>query len=341
MKRKMDMKMDMDVKKYESYLSVMDTQIAIKCIKDFFEKKLSEKLDLVRVSSPLFVLPESGTNDNLDGIQKAVDFYIPGVGKRAEIVQSLAKWKRMALKRYGFPEGKGLYTDMNAIRKDETLDNIHSNYVDQWDWEYVIGKEQRNEQTLMRFAEDIYSVFLSTADYVKKLYPCLGLDMPSEIFMITTEELEDMYPDMTPEEREYAIVKERKAVFLMKIGDYLKSGIKHGDRSPDYDDWQLNGDIIFYDEVLDCALELSSMGIRVDGVALKKQLAVCNCEERCELEYHRQLLQGDLPYTIGGGIGQSRICMFLLKKAHIGEVQSTVWPEHIINSCINMNITLL
>lgn len=331
----------MRVKDYKSYLDVMETQIAIKKVKDFFEQRLSEKLNLLRVSSPLFVLPESGTNDNLDGIQKAVSFSVPFIGKDVEIVQSLAKWKRLALHKYEFPLGKGLYTDMNAIRKDENLDNIHSNYVDQWDWESVINKEERNEDKLKKVVRIIYKVFKETEEYIHSLYPEIEHNLPKEITFISTDEIERLFPNMTPEEREYIIVKEKKAVFIMKIGDYLKSGIKHGDRSPDYDDWQLNGDIIFYNEILDIAFELSSMGIRVDELSLERQLKICNCEERSKLQYHKMLLEGKLPYTMGGGIGQSRICMFFLKKAHIGEVQASVWSQEIIENCEKENIKLL
>lgn len=331
----------MKVKDYKSYLDVMETQIAIKKVKDFFEQRLSEKLSLLRVSSPLFVLPESGTNDNLDGIQKAVNFDVPFIDKNVEIVQSLAKWKRLALHKYGFPLGKGLYTDMNAIRKHEVLDNIHSVYVDQWDWERVISKEDRKEDKLKEVVKKIYEIFKETAEYVHFLYPDIKHNFPEEISFISTDELERLFPNLTPEEREYVIVKEKKAVFIMKIGDYLKSGVKHGDRSPDYDDWQLNGDIIFYNDILDIAFELSSMGIRVDESSLERQLKICGCEERRDLEYHKMLLQGKLPYTIGGGIGQSRICMFFLKKAHIGEVQASVWSQEIIDECEKENIKLL
>ena len=327
--------------RYESSLGVIETQQAIKDLKDFFENRLGEMLKLTRVSSPLFVLPETGTNDNLNGVEKPVSFEVPHLRKDAEIVHSLAKWKRIALKKYGFSVGRGLYTDMNAIRKDEELDNLHSLYVDQWDWELIINKEDRTIKTLKKVVKSLYRVFKETEEHVHMIYPEVGCTLPEEITFITSQELLDMYPDLTPKEREDAIVREKKAVFLMQIGKTLSTGEKHDGRSPDYDDWDLNGDILFYNEVLDSAIELSSMGIRVDEEALEKQLKAAGCEERKELDYHKALLNGELPYTIGGGVGQSRICMFFLNKAHIGEVQVGIWPQEMIEECEKAGIKLL
>ncbi|HBI92829.1 MAG TPA: aspartate--ammonia ligase [Terrisporobacter glycolicus] len=327
--------------RYETNLGVIETQQAIKDLKDFFENRLGEMLKLTRVSSPLFVLPETGTNDNLNGVEKPVSFQIPYLRKDAEIVHSLAKWKRMALKKYGFPVGRGLYTDMNAIRKDEELDNLHSLYVDQWDWELIIDKEDRTMETLKKVVRDLYKVFKETEEHVHSIYPEVECILPEEITFITSQELLDMYPDLSPKERENAIAKDKKAVFLMQIGKVLSSGEKHDGRSPDYDDWDLNGDILFYNPVLDSAIELSSMGIRVDEEALERQLKAAKCEDRKELDYHKELLDGKLPYTIGGGIGQSRICMFFLNKAHIGEVQVGIWPQEMIEECSQAGITLL
>ncbi|MBO3443003.1 aspartate--ammonia ligase [Clostridium sp. CCUG 7971] len=328
-------------KEYKNSLGIIQTQQAIKDLKDFFEKRLGEELKLTRVSSPLFVLPESGTNDDLNGIEKAVSFEVPDMGKKAEIVQSLAKWKRMALKKYGFEAGKGLYTDMNAIRKDEELDNIHSIYVDQWDWEVIIDKSDRNKETLKEVVNKIYRVFKETEQHVSGIYPEIKRVLPEEITFITSQELLDMYPELTPKERENKIVKDKGAVFLMQIGRVLSTGDKHDGRSPDYDDWDLNGDILFYNPVLDNAIELSSMGIRVDEESLDRQLRVSGCDERRKLDYHKALLNGELPYTIGGGIGQSRICMYFLNKAHIGEVQVGIWPKDMIEECSEAGIHLL
>ncbi|MFL8711549.1 aspartate--ammonia ligase [Clostridioides sp. GD02377] len=327
-------------KDYNSSLNVIDTQVAIKKLKDFFEMRLSNELNLIRVSSPLFVLPETGANDNLNG-EKAVSFDIPFMNKNAEIVQSLAKWKRLALKKYGFEVGSGLYTDMNAIRKNEELDNIHSLYVDQWDWELVIDKSSRNENTLKDVVERLYGVFKDTEIFVCSMYEGIKEILPEEITFITSQELEDMYPELSPKEREDKIVKDKKAVFITQIGKTLTSGEKHDGRSPDYDDWELNGDILFYNPVLDSALELSSMGIRVDEESLDRQLKLAGCEDRKEFDYHKMLLNGELPYTIGGGIGQSRICMYFLQKAHIGEVQVGVWPQDMIKNCSSAGIELL
>ena len=327
--------------RYESSLGIIETQQAIKDLKDFFENRLGEMLKLTRVSSPLFVLPETGTNDNLNGVEKPVSFEVPHLRKDAEIVHSLAKWKRVALKKYGFSVGRGLYTDMNAIRKDEELDNLHSLYVDQWDWELIINKEDRTMETLKKVVKSLYKVFKETEEHVHSIYPEVECMLPEEITFITTQELLDMYPNLTPKEREDAIVREKKAVFLMQIGKVLSNGQKHDGRSPDYDDWDLNGDILFYNPVLDNAIELSSMGIRVDEKALERQLKLANCEDRKELDYHKALLEGKLPYTIGGGIGQSRICMFFLNKAHIGEVQVGIWPQEMVEECAKSGIVLL
>ncbi len=326
---------------YKTKLSIIQTQEAIKDLKDFFEHRLGEELRLTRVSSPLFVLPETGTNDNLNGIEKAVSFEVPDIGKKAEIVQSLAKWKRMALKKYGLPVGRGIYTDMNAIRKDEELDNIHSIYVDQWDWELIIDKKQRSRETLEEVVKKIYKVFKETEEHVQSIYPEIQKILPEEITFITSQELLDLYPELTPKEREDKIVKDKGAVFLMQIGKVLSNGEKHDGRSPDYDDWELNGDILFYNPVLGRALELSSMGIRVDEESLDRQLRESGCDDRRSLDYHQALLKGELPYTIGGGIGQSRICMYFLKKAHIGEVQVGVWPKEMIEECYEAGISLL
>jgi aspartate--ammonia ligase len=282
----------------------------------------------------LFVLKTTGLNDNLNGVERPVSFDASAIeDKDIEIVHSLAKWKRQALKRYGFSKGEGLYTDMNAIRRDEELDCLHSIYVDQWDWEKVISKEDRTPETLKEIVRTIYSAFLDTEAYVYKLYPQFKPSLPKEIFFITTQELEDMYPDKNPKERENLIAKDKGAVFLMQIGAPLESGIRHDGRAPDYDDWKLNGDIIFWYPVLECTFELSSMGIRVDEESLLKQLEVSGCTERKSYPFHKALLNGELPYTVGGGIGQSRICMYFLRKAHIGEVQASMWPESTIKEC--------
>ncbi|MDF2530611.1 MAG: asnA [Clostridia bacterium] len=327
---------------YEAQLSIRETEVAIKKIKDYFEHALAAELNLTRVSAPLFVRTGRGINDNLNGIERPVSFDAMVIKDAdIEIVQSLAKWKRMALQRYGFGIGEGLYTDMNAIRRDETLDNLHSIYVDQWDWEKVITKEVRTEKTLFDTVKSIYEVFKRTEEYVCSCYPHIERILPEEIYFISTQELEDLYPGLTPKEREAAIAKEKGAVFITKIGGMLASGTKHDGRSPDYDDWSLNGDIIFWYPVLDREIELSSMGIRVDEAALLKQLEEAGCEDRKGLEYHSLLLNGKLPYTIGGGIGQSRICMFFLRNAHIGEVQAGIWPEEMLEECCMSGIALL
>lgn len=313
-------------KGYQSPMNIKETEIAIKEVKDFFERALSNELNLTRVSAPLFVKPETGLNDNLNGVERPVSFEVKDLeNQEVEIVHSLAKWKRMALKRYGFKRGEGLYTDMTAIRRDEETDNLHSIYVDQWDWERIIFKEERNEDTLRAMVRAVYESLKLTEDYLSNKYTFLETILPSEISFITSQELQDMYPDKTPKEREYEIVRLKGAVFVEQIGGLLKSGEKHDGRAPDYDDWKLNGDIIVYHPVLDCAFEISSMGIRVDEEALLAQLKEAGCEERAELEFQKALLDGELPYTVGGGIGQSRICMYFLRKCHIGEVQSSIW----------------
>ncbi|MCI5726000.1 MAG: aspartate--ammonia ligase [Clostridium sp.] len=326
---------------YSTNESLIETEINIKKIKDFFEKTLAENLNLVRVSAPLFVNASTGLNDNLNGVERAVAFDVKATGEEAEVVHSLAKWKRLSLKRYNFKPHTGLYTDMNAIRRDEDLDNLHSIYVDQWDWEKIILKEERTEETLKSIVKTIYSVFKETQDYVNNNLKSIPMDLPEDIFFITTQELEDMYPNLTAKEREDAICKEKKAVFLMKIGDKLNSGEKHDGRAPDYDDWALNGDILFWYPLLDRAFEVSSMGIRVSEESLANQLKKANCEDRKNLPFHKMLLNGELPYTIGGGIGQSRLCMYMLKKAHIGEVQASIWDDKNLKLCEENNIILL
>ncbi len=327
---------------YHSVLNLHDTQIAIKMVKDCFQNLLSERLNLQRVSAPLFVTPESGLNDNLNGVERPVGFTIKEQDERnAEVVQSLAKWKRYALKKYGFYRGEGLYTDMNAIRRDEDTDNIHSIFVDQWDWERVIDKEERTIDTLRSVARDVYRVLYKTEKYMSIQYDYINEILPNEIFFITTQELEDMFPECTPKEREYRITKAKGAVCLMQIGDKLDSGVRHDGRAPDYDDWALNADILVYYPVLDIALELSSMGIRVDEISLMEQLQKAGCPERAKLPFQKAILDKELPYTIGGGIGQSRICMFFLRKAHIGEVQSSIWPDEVLEIAKEHDVKLL
>ena len=326
---------------YSPALDLHDTQIGIKTVKDFFQKSLADRLNLLRVSAPLYVTPESGLNDNLNGVERPVHFDVKESGQEAEIVHSLAKWKRYALKKYGFAHGEGLYTDMIAIRRDEDTDNIHSIYVDQWDWEKVINKDERNLETLKSVVRNVYSALKKTEKYMAIQYDYIEEILPKEIFFVTSQELEDMYPDKTAKEREYLIAKEKKAVFIMQIGKVLASGERHDGRAPDYDDWDLNGDIIVYYPILDIALELSSMGIRVDDDCLKRQLKASGCEDRLSLEYHKAILDHKLPLTIGGGIGQSRICMFYLRKAHIGEVHSSLWPQETLEIAEANNIPLL
>ena len=328
--------------RYSSPLTIRETEVAIKEIKDHFERALAKALHLTRVSAPLFVTPESGLNDNLNGVERPVSFGIKEQNESvAEIVHSLAKWKRYALKHYDFHSGEGLYTDMTAIRRDEETDNIHSLYVDQWDWEKVISKQERNMETLEYTVRKVFSALKETEGFISKRYNYIEPLLPDDIFFITSQELEDMYPSCTPKEREYNIAKSKGAVFITQIGKILASGEKHDGRAPDYDDWELNGDIIVYYPVLDIALELSSMGIRVDEVSLQKQLKAAGCEERSELSFQKALLNCELPYTIGGGIGQSRICMYYLRKAHIGEVHASLWPEEIISCALENGIQLL
>lgn len=327
---------------YSPQLDILETEKAIKLLKDTFEERLARHLSLTRVSAPLFVLPTSGLNDNLSGVERAVSFDIRNDdGHVAEVVHSLAKWKRYALKRYGMAEGTGLYTDMNAIRRDEVTDNLHSLYVDQWDWEKVIRREDRTIDMLKQVVNSIYGVFLDVEAMVESRYPFLKRKLPKQITFLTTQELEDEYPHLTGSERETEAARKYGAIFLMQIGGALRSGKPHDGRAPDYDDWQLNGDIIFYYPLLNRAVEVSSMGIRVDEVSLKHQLEVSGCTERENLPFQQALLKGELPLTIGGGIGQSRLCMFFLEKAHIGEVQASLWPQEMVERCAAANIPLL
>ena len=327
---------------YDPRLSVRETQAAIKYIRDTFQKEFGREMNLERISAPLFVEKKSGLNDNLNGVERPVGFDMKDLpGDEIEIVQSLAKWKRLALREYGFGPGEGIYTNMNAIRRDEEVDNLHSVYVDQWDWEKVIRKEERTEEVLKDTVRTIFKVIKHMQHEVWYKYPQAYKKLPSNITFVTTEELLQRYPDKTPKERENLITKEYGCVFLMHIGDKLSDGKPHDGRAPDYDDWQLNGDILFWYDLLDCALEISSMGIRVDEKALREQLKKAGCEERAELPYHKALLNGELPYSIGGGIGQSRLCMLLLDRAQVGEVQASIWPEEMRKKCRENNIFLL
>mgnify|MGYP002609785097 CR=1 FL=1 len=326
---------------YTPALNLYDTQRAIGTVKRLFADTLCATLNLYRVSAPLFLEASTGLNDDLNGVERKVTFDIRDSGIEAQVVQSLAKWKRKALKDYGFRVGKGLYCDMNAIRRDEELDNLHSVYVDQWDWEKVIRKVDRTEETLKTTVRHIFKIIKHMEHEVWYKYPQAVKHLPDDVTFITTQELEDRYPDKTPKERENLITKEYGCVFLMKIGDKLASGEPHDGRAPDYDDWQLNGDILFWHDTLDCALEISSMGIRVDEKSLASQLKKAGCEDRRELPYHKMLLRGELPYTIGGGIGQSRLCMLLLDRAHVGEVQASLWPEEMRQTCREHDIILL
>ncbi len=327
---------------YDSKIGVIETEIAIKAIKDFFMAVMEKNMNLMRVSAPLFVDPRTGLNDNLNGVERTVSFTLKGIDEmNVEIVQSLAKWKRMALGKYGFEPGKGLYTDMNAIRRDEDLDNLHSVYVDQWDWEKAINKSDRNEEYLKSTVKTIYKSLKELEAFINSKYPHIAPQLPEEISFVTTQELEDLYPELDAKGREDAVCKEKKAVFLMKIGGALKSGEKHDGRAPDYDDWELNGDILLWNPILERAFEISSMGIRVDEDALLKQLKIAGDMDRAQMSFHKAILNRELPYSIGGGIGQSRLCMFFLQKAHIGEVQVSVWPEDMINECSENNIFLL
>lgn len=326
---------------YKSALSLRETQHAIKYVKDTFQKALAFAVTLDRVTAPLIVRKDSGINDDLNGVERKVDFDIRLDGTEAEVVQSLAKWKRMALYRYGYRAGEGIYTDMNAIRRDDEMDNTHSIYVDQWDWEKVITRDQRTVEYLKETVVSIVKAIVYTKRQVRMRYPALSARVCEEPFFITTQELLGMYPDMTAKQRERAITKEYGTVFLMQIGKMLSNGEKHDGRAPDYDDWELNGDILFWDDVLDNAIEISSMGIRVDAESLKSQLAACGAEDRMRFDYHKMIADGTLPLTIGGGIGQSRLCMFLLEKAHVGEVQNSVWPEEMIKVCKKNGINFL
>ena len=329
------------MEKYTPILDLKETEIAIKFVKDNFERLLSKELNLTRVSAPLFVIPETGLNDNLNGYERAVKFDIKDIGREAEVVQSLAKWKRNALARYNFEPETGLYTDMNAIRRDEVLDNIHSCYVDQWDWEKIITKEERTYGYLKKVVKKIYKVFLKTNELVNKKYPMLYTSLPKDITFISTKELEKMYPTLSRKERENEISKKYKAIFLYQIGWPLKDGISHDGRASDYDDWKLNGDIILWFDTLNIGLELSSMGIRVDKDSLVKQVTHKNELDKLNNPYCKDILNDRLPLTIGGGIGQSRICMFFLKKKHIGEVQASVWGSEYLKELEKDNIHLL
>jgi len=326
---------------YHSILNLYETQEAIALIKKTFQSNLAHALNLKRVSAPLFVDGASGLNDNLNGVERPVSFDMLETGEEAQVVHSLAKWKRLALKRYDFPVGEGLYTDMNAIRRDETLDNLHSVYVDQWDWEKVIDVNDRTLDTLKDAMRRIVTAICVTLDMVKWAYPLIPVALDRDITFVTTQELEDMYPDFTPKERETAFLKAHHTTGILQIGNALRSGERHDGRAPDYDDWSLNGDIMFYNELLDCAFEISSMGIRVSPESLDKQLTLAHCDDRRTLPFHKALLNGELPYTMGGGIGQSRMCMLLLNKAHIGEVQSSYWDKDTRDICENAGIILL
>ena len=328
---------------YKPTLSMRDTQKAIKIVRDTFEDNLAERLNLERISAPLFVTRKSGINDDLNGVERAVSFDVKEMPEAGDvvIVHSLAKWKRLALKKYGFMSGEGFYTDMNAIRRDEDMDNLHSIYVDQWDWEKVINREDRNIDYLKNTVKSIINALVDTLDLVKEKFPQVKTEFTRDVFFITTQELEDMYPDLTAKEREKAITKEKQIVFLMQIGGKLKSGKPHDGRAPDYDDWSLNGDILVYSDVLEDVIEISSMGIRVDENSLDNQLNIADKNERREFDYHKQILNGALPLTIGGGIGQSRVCMLLLGKIHIGEVQASLWSDDMIKKCAEKNVNLL
>ena len=326
---------------YHAQLSLYDTQRAIERIKHIFLAKLCAALHLVRVTAPLVVDPSIGINDNLNGVERPVRFDVPAVGKDAEVVHSLAKWKRMALHTYEFLPGKGLVTDMNAIRRDEALDNLHSIYVDQWDWEKVMLKEDRTPAFLEDTVRRIVTAICGTLDELKWQYPQLEVELEREVTFVTTQELEDMYPDLPPRERENRFVREHRTAFIRNIGGALRSGKPHDGRAPDYDDWNLNGDLFFWHDTLGCALEVSSMGVRVSPESLDRQLTLAGCDDRRELPFHQMLLSGQLPYTIGGGIGQSRLCMLLLGKAHVGEVQSSLWDQDTLKACKDAGVQLL
>lgn len=326
---------------YENKLDIVSTEIAIKYVKDLFERRLAHHLNLMRISAPLYVNVSSGLNDNLSGIERPVSFDLKELDEDVEIVHSLAKWKRMALKRYGFNSGKGIYTDMNAIRRDEDLDNLHSSYVDQWDWEKIIDRSQRNVDTLKYTVTKIMKALKETEKELDIVFENLEPFIEEDVYFITTQELLDMYPDLDAKQREYEITKKYGTVFLMQIGDKLSNGQPHDGRAPDYDDWSLNGDILLYYPILDCVVEISSMGIRVDAKALEEQLAKAGCEDRMQYPFHQMLMKDELPLTMGGGIGQSRICLLLLNKAHIGEIQVSVWSDEMREACKNNHMELL
>lgn len=328
-------------KGYKPNLTLRETQRAIKLLKDTFQVKLGRALNLDRVTAPVIVTKASGINDDLNGIERKVEFDMKNIEGICEVVQSLAKWKRMALYRYGYGAGEGIFTDMNAIRRDDDCDNLHSIYVDQWDWERVIDREDRNINFLKDTVTKIIKALAETQDVLNEAFPQLTKRLNEDVFFITTQELEDMYPDLTGKQRENEITKKYGTVFIMQIGEKLKSGNKHDGRAPDYDDWSLNGDIMVWNDILDCAIEISSMGIRVDEKSLDEQLKKAGAEERRNFPYHKGILNGTLPLTIGGGIGQSRICLQLLEKAHIGEVQTSLWPEDMRQKCKESNIELL
>ena len=326
---------------YKSALGMYETQTAKGMLKRIFENKLSSALNLKRVSAPLFVDPDTGLNDDLNGVERPVRFDIKETGKDAVVVHSLAKWKRMALHTYKFSEGEGLYTDMNAIRRDEDMDNLHSIYTDQWDWEKIIRREDRNIEFLKKTVTSEVEAICATLDDLKAMYPEITLELSRDVKFVTSQELYDMYPDKTPKERENLFLAENHTAFIMQIGGKLSSGERHDGRAPDYDDWTLNGDIMFWNELLGCAFEISSMGIRVDADAMRKQLKEAGCEDRAVLPFHKALLSGELPLTMGGGIGQSRLSMLLLQKAHIGEVQVSIWDDNTKKICAENGIVLL
>ena len=326
---------------YHPTLDAYQTQLAIEFIKRNFQREFASALHLKRVSAPLFVSGDSGLNDDLNGVERPVSFDVPAVGREAQVVHSLAKWKRLALKRYHFGVGAGLYTDMNAIRRDEELDNLHSIYVDQWDWEKIITRETRTPEYLRATVSMIVGAICDTLDYLKVAFPQLTTTLERRVTFITTQELEDLYPDLTPSERENAFLAKHKTVFLMQIGGALRSGKPHDGRAPDYDDWTLNGDILFWNDVLGRAFEVSSMGIRVDAAALDRQLTLAGCDDRRKLPFHQMLFRDELPLTIGGGIGQSRLCMLMMGCAHIGEVQASIWDDATVRACTEAGIMLL
>ena len=326
---------------YRPALNSYDLQRAIAMTKEIFQAEFTQNLHLKRVSAPLFVKASSGLNDDLSGKERAVSFDIPAIGDNAQVVHSLAKWKRLALQKYGFAMHEGLYTDMNAIRRDEVLDNIHSIYVDQWDWERIIGASDRTADYLKETVASIVNVICDASEALKKAFPQITVDLCRDVHFVTSQELEDLYPDCAPEQREYLCAKEHKTIFIMQIGDKLRSGKTHGNRAPDYDDWTLNGDIIFWNDVLGIAFEISSMGIRVDPAAMDRQLTAAGCDHRRTLPFHKMLLENQLPLTIGGGIGQSRLCMLLIGCAHIGEVQTSLWDEDTLRICKENGIPLL